>query len=78
MDSQFSNAIYPIDDSKFTKKCDIQAQGNKKSAFSLVEIYRKMDVLGHATNKGKVGNLSQAIRKYLRLKVLATEKRSYE
>ncbi|GEM_PF-4484708 len=32
-----------------------------------------MDVLEHATNKGKVGNLSQTIREYHRLQVLATE-----
>ncbi|EFA97503.1 hypothetical protein HMPREF9019_1840 [Hoylesella timonensis CRIS 5C-B1] len=33
-----------------------------KNAFSLEEKYRKMDALVHATDKGKVGNLSQTIR----------------
>lgn len=50
----------------------------KKNAFSLEEKYRKMDVLEHATDKGKVGNLSQTIREYHRLQVLATEKHYHE
>ena len=37
---------------------------NKENSFSLEEKYRKMDVLAHATNKGKVENLSQTIREY--------------
>ena len=37
-----------------------------------------MDVLVHATDKGKVGKLSQTIREYHRLQVLATEKNYHE
>ena len=49
-----------------------------KNAFSLEEKYRKMDALEHATDKGKVENLSQTIREYHRLQVLATEKHYHE
>lgn len=37
-----------------------------------------MDALAHATDKGKVENLSQTIREYHRLQVLATEKHYHE
>lgn len=37
---------------------------NKENSFSLVKRYRRMDVLEHATNKGKVEKLSQTIREY--------------